>query len=82
MDDYDINIDDGSCGNSHTMLLTKSNQIYGFGANDHGQVSFNIKKPKIHKPALLTKSDIGIDENNHIERVIAGCYTTVIICNK
>lgn len=82
INDKNVNIKTGSCGNTHTMLLTKyTNKIYGFGANDHGQVSNYYKDTKIHKPILLTKKQIGIHENSHIERVIAGCYTTIIVCD-
>jgi len=80
--DFDVSVENGSCGKAHTMLLTTDNEIYGFGSNDHGQVACSLRDNKIHHPYKLRKAEIGIDEDNHIERVIAGCSTTLIICNR
>jgi alpha-tubulin suppressor-like RCC1 family protein len=42
------------CGTKHTLLVTSSDLVYGFGDNSHGQImhdgSFNefvVKKPKL-----------------------------------
>lgn len=74
-----ILISSASCGLNHTIVLSKKNEIYAFGENYYNQCSTKISKPQIKYPTLITKEEIGIDEDCFIKRVIAGYETTIII---
>jgi len=72
-------ISSASCGLNHTIVLSKKNEIYGFGENYYNQCSTKISKPQIKYPTLITKEEIGIDNNCFIKRIIAGYETSIII---
>eukprot|EP00483_Globobulimina_turgida_P011853 UN11875 len=75
----DLIVVNGSCGYYHTLLLTNRNEIYAFGSNKHHAISENHIEEEIVCPYLLTKKEIGIQENEIIVRLIGGDQTTVII---
>eukprot|EP01084_Bolivina_argentea_P166989 289891_1 len=74
-----IHIDQMSAGYQHTVLLSHYNDIYTFGDNEYNQCSSACKEKKISHPWLLTRNEIGIDENYRIDSVVAGSDTTIII---
>ena len=44
---------DGSCGDKHSLLLTESNNVITFGANNHSQCSTVLDKHRILKPHIF-----------------------------
>ena len=77
-DSINDEIVDGSCGDDHSVLLTKSNNVIVFGYNNHKQCCPK-NELQILKPYTLSKKDeIGIDENTFIERVMAINTATLI----
>jgi E3 ubiquitin-protein ligase HERC4 len=48
-----------SCGQFHSLALTNSGEIYGFGSNIHGQLGLGFESEKVNKPTLI-KSLSGI----------------------
>ena len=75
-----ISIASASCGLNHTIILTKStNKIYAFGENYYNQCSTKLNDHLINYPELLTREEIGVDQNCFIKRVIAGYAATIII---
>ena len=64
----------GDCGESHTVLLSKDNDLYGFGGN-----SYNQSGNSLCKPVKIERKDIGIEEMEVIVRVICGRYSTVLV---
>ena len=71
----------GSCGGSHTLLLTMDHKIMVFGDNKNNQCtskSFDF----IDTPQILSKSmELKIDESSYIERLIGLTYSSIIIVN-
>lgn len=72
-------VDQASCGYQHTVILTYLNEIFTFGDNEYNQCSSDSKHKKISNPWLLTRFEIGIDEDCRIEKVYAGSDTTLLI---
>eukprot|EP01084_Bolivina_argentea_P208555 355525_1 len=54
-------------GHEHSLVLTKKNDLFGFGDDSFGQVSFRQWTHGNHKsirnPYLVNKEDIGINDN-------------------
>lgn len=48
-----------SCGQFHSLVLTNSGELYGFGSNIHGQLGLGFDSEKVTKPTLI-KSLLGI----------------------
>eukprot|EP01084_Bolivina_argentea_P214156 363618_1 len=72
-------IEQGCCGNSHTILLSRDNRLIGFGANTNHQVSARVGYSPVANPHLITKEEIGVKDEHPILRVVAGDYTTLVI---
>ena len=71
----DCKIESGDVGDMHTVLLTKTNQVYHFGDISHsGYGSLRTR------PILVSRDKMGISNSTYIERVITGYNTTVIVC--
>lgn len=45
------NVNEISCGSTHTLLVTGSGQVYSCGNNDHGQLGHDLfrKRPRMFK---------------------------------
>lgn len=76
-----ILIEDGSCGDQHTVLLTTDNQVLTFGSNVNNECSSKLLAFQVDIPYLLTKEEIGITEKYSIEKVLAANRNTLIICD-
>ena len=42
-----------SCGNEHSLILSKNNEVYGIGNNEDGVLGLNDLKLKSYKPILI-----------------------------
>ena len=42
-----------SCGNEHSLILSKNNEVYGFGSNEDGVLGSNNIKLKTFEPLLI-----------------------------
>ena len=42
-----------SCGNDHSLILSKNNEVYGIGNNEDGVLGLNDLKMKTYKPILI-----------------------------
>ena len=52
--DEKIKINDISCGEDHSLIITDGYKIYGFGLNNSGQLCYDPKKHRvISKPSLI-----------------------------
>ena len=80
-DNYkNLKIEQVSLGMDHTVILTEGdNRIVTFGGNEHNQCSPNDKNDKILFPHFLQYDEIGLDEPEVYDRVIAGTRSTIII---
>eukprot|EP01083_Nonionella_stella_P096617 271665_1 len=70
---------DVTCGDNHTLILTKDNRVYTFGLNDHYQCSSFCDENCVDVPYWLQREEIGIPQNCFISRVIGGISTTLIM---
>ena len=57
-----------SCGNEHSLLLSKENKVYGFGNNEDGVLCLNDKNSKTFIPKLITFGDY----TNKIKNISCG----------
>ena len=83
----DIRFEYGSCGYTHTILLSRKEPqqyIYVFGCNLHCECSVKMRKTRfIQSPYLLNKTEIfGDGQQYRINHVIAARCSTLIICEK
>ena len=46
-----------SCGNEHSLILSKNNEVYGVGNNEDGVLGLNDTKIKTYKPILIHFGD-------------------------
>merc|ERR1712228_46285 len=74
----DLKFIDSDLGHSHSLFLTNNNKLYSVGNNNHCQCTKSTRNDIISWPYLVTRKEIGIDENHMIERVIAGWLSTFI----
>ena len=74
------NVDSVSCGNKHTVILTKDNKIYTMGANGSRQCSSLDNARNIYNfPHLFSKQkELGMSENSVCEWVL-GLYNATLI---
>ena len=72
-------IEQGSCGDHHTVLLTKTNDVICFGNNEENQCSSETEDEIVIEPHILSKKEIGIESNQNIVKVIASQNSTLII---
>lgn len=79
-----IRIEQMECGGFHTVLLTKdTNDIITFGSNLSNQCSSLREKELITSGHIISKSnEIGIGENEYIEKIIAQSRSTLVVINK
>ena len=68
----------GSTGFDHTILLTKDNDIIGFGGNEYRQSSPSKSARFIKKPYIFNLRQMDIMDGG-VSRVMAGEHTTIII---
>ncbi|KAJ1437248.1 regulator of chromosome condensation 1/beta-lactamase-inhibitor protein II, partial [Ochromonadaceae sp. CCMP2298] len=62
------------CGYYHTLILSNSGIVAGFGRNDYGQLGLGHAQPKVYScTAIGTLRDKGV------RMVSAGCYHSVVI---
>ena len=61
------------CGNDHTFLITKNENIYVFGRSDYGQLGLGDKKDR-NKPTKLK-----LPKNEKIKYLECGGYHTILI---
>ena len=59
-----------SCGVSHTLVLTKSNKLFGFGANDQGQLGVG-SRVGASRPVQI----YDFDRSKQISGIAAGSYS-------
>lgn len=59
-----------ACGTSHTLTLTKTGKLFGFGLNDKGQLGCSSRKA-----SNIPLPIIGYDGNCKIERLEAGNFS-------
>ena len=75
-----VRIESGSCSDSHTMLLTSDNTLYGFGYNLYNQAG-NRKRNKWQlTPFMITQDYIGVRKKGRIAKVICDSDTSMVIC--
>lgn len=67
-------IKDIAVGSRHTLLLTNTNEIYGFGVNDDGQLGLNNSQSQ-NTPVLLD----GIWKDHNIRRISAGSRCSFLL---
>ena len=67
-----------SCSRNHSVLLSTSNNVIGFGANSHGQCSV-YDCSKIKYARIIKKKEFGINVNDFVEKVIALFNNTIVI---
>ena len=48
-----------SCGNEHSLILSKNNEVYGIGNNEDGVLGINDIKLKSYKPILINFGEKG-----------------------
>lgn len=79
----DINdIIDGSCGDNHNVLLSKSHSIIVFGNNSDHQCSM-INKNKIIYPLYIDKEkELNISSNCEIEKIMCLNNETLIVIDE
>lgn len=72
---------DGSCGENHNLLLTKSNKIIAFGDNSNHQCSM-IEKDKLLKPFIISKEkELNLASNILIEKVFCSQNESLVFIN-
>mmetsp|Transcript_25866 Transcript_25866/g.41038 ORF Transcript_25866/g.41038 Transcript_25866/m.41038 type:complete len:636 (-) Transcript_25866:164-2071(-) len=75
----------GSCGENHTLLLTQSNEIVGFGDNSNHQIS-RLSQEILSSPYIVSKQqELGLPANTLIERVVCMKHESLIFidtCSK
>ena len=79
-----LKIEQLECGGFHTVLLSEgSNEIITFGSNLSNQCSALRKKEYIVSPHVVSKrKEIGIGEEEYIEKIIAQSRSTLVVINK
>jgi hypothetical protein len=62
------------CGYYHSLLLSQSGGVYGFGRNDYGQLGLGHTQPRMYgvTPNLYLR-----DKN--VQSLAAGCYHSVVV---
>eukprot|EP01084_Bolivina_argentea_P012407 23254_1 len=73
-----LKIVDADFGMSHTLILTNENKLYSVGNNNYCQCTNQIKQESIIWPYLISKKEIGVNDNDIIQRVIAGNLSTFV----
>ena len=76
---------DGSCGENHSLLLTKSNKIIAFGDNSYQQCSKinEFEEHKILKPFIISKeSELGLSSNSFVEKVVCNENQSLIFIDE
>ena len=69
-----------SCGNEYNLILTKNNEIYGFGSNDDNVLCMKDKKIKTEK---LIKIPLNLQDNNDkIIQISSGTVHNIILSEK
>ena len=76
---YETEIVSGSCGDGHTVLLTKESRVITFGNNESKQCCPSKELKLMKYPYMLKPKEIGIKDYYQIIRVIAADSTTLII---
>ena len=71
----------GSCGDDHSIILTKSNKVYTFGKNTSYQCSTILKEKKIKMHAIDKELEIGALETSVVEKVMAVNNGTIVFIN-
>jgi len=71
---------DLSAGYKHTLALTNTGQLYGWGNNEFGQLTFE-SKDDVLSPVLINLNTF-LDENEIIIDVEAGTFSSYIITSK
>ncbi|CAD5119160.1 DgyrCDS7799 [Dimorphilus gyrociliatus] len=64
------------CGSQHTIALTGSGRIYGWGLNKYGQLGFNAESDFVDKPTELI---FFREEELKIINIFARHWTTIIL---
>ena len=78
-EEYAVHI---ATGTAHFGILSSLNRLVCIGSNNHSQCSVLIAKRTIYDPYVVSKSyDIGINENDFIEKIFCESNNTVIILN-
>ena len=76
-----------SCGEAHTVVLTKQGRVWGWGMSMYGQLGLGFsadsfepgtgnEKSKVHEPREITKH---LPSGVKIQRVICGAAFTLMI---
>ena len=72
-------IEQGSCGNDHTLLLTVDNELIGFGGNTHFQCCRTGTPGNMLQPEIITRDKLGIGKTQRIIRVIGGDFASLLL---
>jgi len=62
------------CGYYHTLILTNTGIVAGFGRNDYGQLGFGHSQPKVYTPTIIA----GLRDKGVI-MLAAGCYHSITV---
>ncbi|ETO07547.1 hypothetical protein RFI_29846 [Reticulomyxa filosa] len=66
------------CGFNHTLLLTRNNELYGFGSNACYEISFDKKFSQLITVPILMCS---LHHQDTCHKIVIGCQNTFLICN-
>ena len=64
-----------ACGQYHTLILRRKDEIYGMGKNDYGQLGLSSETSRLH-PTRIVISSI---ENHIVNEVRCGYYHSVVL---
>lgn len=62
------------CGYYHTLILTATNLVYGFGRNDYGQLGLGHVQARIHHALLIPSL-----RDKNVVKLSCGCYHSIAI---
>lgn len=84
-------VENAACGSMHTLLLTKTGQVYSCGNNDHGQLGHTLsrKRPRMSMFRMCSKSSyfykffvilsLVVSINNFVDDLFFFCYRLLYV---
>jgi alpha-tubulin suppressor-like RCC1 family protein len=69
-----------ACGGAHTIFITGTNDLYGFGLNEDGQLAVSDFKDRHQMTPIVLDSLLDTDE--YIASVSAGDFSTLFLTSK
>ena len=74
---FDILIKDVSCGGAHTLILSKSGDLFSIGSNEFGQLGLNDRQLKFTTAPLLVQEAKNM--NVTIKQIATGSAHNLIL---